>query len=257
MMVLNRMNLIDVSEDKFLGGKIVIKQLKYGYRAGNDPVLLAASLSLKPSQTVLDLGCGVGTAFLCALARERSIKATGIELQKELSDLAIKNSARNGFIVDIINCSIHKLSHNIGQQKFDHVILNPPFFFSNSGTLSKNQQKTLSKFVKENELKSWLSVAMKRLKPKGEISLISRTDTLGLVLGVLEEKVGSIKILPISSFENEPSSRFIVNGKLGAKGSISLFFPLIMHRKAVDKTGKNFFTSAAEGILYRGNSIAF
>ena len=85
------MNSIDVSQDKFLGGRLLISQLKRGYRAGTDPVLLAASLSLKPEQTLLDLGCGVGTAFLCALARENSIKATGIELQKELSDLAINN----------------------------------------------------------------------------------------------------------------------------------------------------------------------
>ncbi len=251
------MNSIDASEDKFLGGKLAISQLKSGYRAGNDPVLLAASLSLKPGQTLLDLGCGVGTAFLCALARETSIKVTGIELQKELSDLAIKNSARNKFVANIINCNVHKLSHHIGQKKFDHVILNPPFFYSKSGTLPQNRQKLLSKFVKEGELKSWLLVAMKRLKPKGEISLISRTDTLGLVLGVLEKKVGCIKILPISSFENELSSRLIISGKLGAKGNLSLFFPLIMHRKAVDKTGKNFFTSEAESILYKGNSIAF
>ena len=256
-MVLSRMNSIDVSQDKFLGGRLLISQLKRGYRAGTDPVLLAASLSLKPEQTLLDLGCGVGTAFLCALARENSIKATGIELQKELSDLAINNSARNSFEVDIINCSVHHLSDNIGRKTFDHVILNPPFFYSNSGTLSKSRQKLVSKFIDEDELKSWLSVAMNRLKPNGEISLISRTDTLAVVLGVLEKKVGSIKILPISSFETEPSSRLIISGKLGAKGKLSLFFPLIMHRKVVDKTGKNFFTSEAEGILYNGHSIAF
>ena len=251
------MNSIDVSEDKFLGGKLVINQLKSGYRAGNDPVLLAASLVLRPEQTLLDLGCGVGTAFLCVLARENSIKVTGIELQKQLSDLAIKNSLKNNFVADIINCNLHKLYHNIGQKKFDHVILNPPFFYSNSGTLSKNKQKLVSKFVKEDELRSWLSIAMGRLKPKGEISLISRASTLGLVLGVLEQKVGSIKILPISSFENKPSSRLIVSGKLGAKGDISLSFPFIMHQKVVSKTGKNFFTSEAEGVLYKGNSIVF
>ena len=256
-MVLSRMNSINVSQDKFLGGRLVISQLKSGYRAGNDPVLLAASLSLKPAQTLLDLGCGVGTAFLCALAREGSIKVTGIELQTELSDLAINNSVRNKFTVDIINCSVHQLTDNVGQKKFDHVILNPPFFYSNSGTLSKNRQKLVSKFGDEDELKSWLSIAMNRLKPQGEISLISRTETLGLILGVLEKKVGSIKILPISSFESKPSSRVIISGKLGAKGNLSLFFPLIMHRKIVDKTGKNFFTSDAEGILYNGNSIAF
>ena len=35
------------TEALFLGGKLAICQLKEGYRAGNDPVLLAASLALK------------------------------------------------------------------------------------------------------------------------------------------------------------------------------------------------------------------
>ena len=86
---------IQITEDLFLGGKLAICQLKDGYRAGNDPVLLAASLTLKKYQTLLDLGCGVGTAFLCALVREKSLEVTGVELQKTLSDLAKSNCKKN------------------------------------------------------------------------------------------------------------------------------------------------------------------
>ena len=47
---------IKMSQDKFLGGKLAIRQIQGGYRAGSDPVLLAASLSLQPGQTLLDMG---------------------------------------------------------------------------------------------------------------------------------------------------------------------------------------------------------
>mgnify|MGYP001821000592 CR=1 FL=1 len=55
----------DLSRDAFLGGKLHLLQPKTGYRAGVDPVLLAASVPAAAGERVLDLGCGVGAAALC------------------------------------------------------------------------------------------------------------------------------------------------------------------------------------------------
>mgnify|MGYP005709842905 FL=1 len=52
----------ELSKDDFLGGAIKIWQPKNGYRAGMDPILLAATVNVSEGQKVLDLGCGVGTA---------------------------------------------------------------------------------------------------------------------------------------------------------------------------------------------------
>ena len=107
----------------------------------------------------------------------------------------------------------------------------------------------------KNDLEVWLRLGMKRLKPGGEISLIMKASSLGTILSTMEEKVGSIKILPISSFKNVPCSRIIVTGKLGAKGDTSLLTPLIMHTKKNFEGKKSNFTKLAEGILYEGDSI--
>ena len=246
---------IQTTEDLFLGGKLAICQLKEGYRAGNDPVLLAASLALKQYQTLLDLGCGVGTAFLCALAREKSLEVTGVELQKPLSDLAKSNCKKNRLSAEIINSDINEMWKVIGDRTFDHVIFNPPFMDSNKGTVSLNREKSLSNFSSEEELENWLKVGMKRLKPKGTISLILRAESLGIVLKTLEEKVGSINILPIASFEEEPCSRIIVSGKLGSKGNLSLLSPLVMHMKSQGEGKRFVFTKLVRGILYEGKAI--
>ena len=159
------------------------------------------------------------------------MRVTGIEIQKEISELAKRNSIDNNFQTEIYNLDIRDIKIAVGQKQFDHVIFNPPFFDINQGTTSKTTDRLLSKFASKSDLEVWLRLGMKRLKPGGEISLIMKASSLGAILSTMEEKVGSIKILPISSFKNGPCSRIIVTGKLGAKGDTSLLTPLIMHTK--------------------------
>ena len=54
----------ELSVDAFLGGRLEIAQPRAGYRAGIDPVLLAAAVPAKAGETVFDLGCGAGVAAL-------------------------------------------------------------------------------------------------------------------------------------------------------------------------------------------------
>ena len=55
----------ELSDDKFLCGRLRLFQPIKGYRAATDPVLLAAACPAKPGDSVLDLGCGAGAAALC------------------------------------------------------------------------------------------------------------------------------------------------------------------------------------------------
>ena len=61
-----------LSCDAFLGGRLRIWQPRAGYRAGIDPVMLAAAVPARPRQSVLELGCGAGTASLCLAAQPSS-----------------------------------------------------------------------------------------------------------------------------------------------------------------------------------------
>ena len=81
----------DLSHDAFLGGRLHLWQPKAGYRAGVDPVLLAASVPAKAGQSVLDLGCGVGTAALCLGARVPGLGLVGVERQADYAALAARN----------------------------------------------------------------------------------------------------------------------------------------------------------------------
>ena len=61
--------MIETTFDSFLGGQVQVHQPRDGYRAGTDQVLMAAACPAVAGDTVLELGCGVGVASLCLLAR--------------------------------------------------------------------------------------------------------------------------------------------------------------------------------------------
>ena len=122
----------DLTKDAFLGGKVQLLQPKLGYRAGVDPVFLAATVTAHEGETVLDLGCGVGAAALCLGARIPNLKLTGVERQPEYAELA----RRNG--LETVCADIANLPDEIRQQQFHHVLANPPYYDRNASVAARN-----------------------------------------------------------------------------------------------------------------------
>ena len=89
-----------LTRDAFLGGRLQIWQLRHGYRAGVDPVLLAATIPAKQQDKILELGCGVGVASLC-LAHRTGATVTGLEMLQDYADLARRNAQDNGIEFDV------------------------------------------------------------------------------------------------------------------------------------------------------------
>ena len=117
----------DLTHDAFLGGKVHLWQPRKGYRAATDPVLLAAACPAKTGQTVLELGCGVGTASLCLRSRV-DVRLSAIELQPAYADLARRNATEANYEMEVIDADLSQLPTDIRTRSFDHVILNPPYY---------------------------------------------------------------------------------------------------------------------------------
>ena len=92
----------DLTRNAFLGGRVHLWQPVRGYRAGIDPVCLAAAVPARATQCVLDLGCGAGAATLCLGARVAGLDLTGVEMQPAYADLARRNATGNGQAMTVI-----------------------------------------------------------------------------------------------------------------------------------------------------------
>ena len=75
-------DLKQITQDGFLGGRVSLLQPKNGFRSSMDAVFLAAAIPAQKSQKILELGCGVGAVLMCLGARVSDLQLNGVEIQK-------------------------------------------------------------------------------------------------------------------------------------------------------------------------------
>ena len=249
----NRAESEGTTRDSFLGGRIEIRQPAEGYRAGGDPVLLAAAIKAKPGAEVLDLGCGVGTASLCLLARLPGIAVTGLEVQPELASLAAVNAAANHLAerFTVQTGSLLAPPDCLRERLFDQVMTNPPWLEAASNQKPRTASKSTGHLESETAgLAVWLRQAVKFLKRKGTLTVIHRADRLGDLLAALAPMpVGGVRILPFWPKRGQPAIRVLVSARKEVKTPAELLPGLLLH----EEDGR--FTAAAEDVLRRAMGL--
>ncbi|HTH17908.1 MAG TPA: methyltransferase, partial [Magnetospirillum sp.] len=222
---------LSTSEDHFLGGRLVIRQPVNGYRAGSDPMFLAAAVPARLGDKVLDLGCGVGTASLCLMARLEGVSVVGLELQPELAELARTNAAANGFAerFRVIEGCLTEPPAEAPYHHFDHVITNPPWY--EPGTIRPPQAESKAiGHMEEVELAEWLAQAVRFLKPKGRLFVVHRADRLGDILAALNPlRVGEVRVFPLWPKQGKAATRVVVVARRDAKTPLEVLPGLLLH----------------------------
>ena len=243
-----------VTTDAFLGGQLQIAQPRRGYRAGVDPVLLAASVAAKPGQSVLELGCGVGVAALCLGRRVPGLTLTGVELQPDYAALARHNAGVNGLPLHVITADLRALPADLRQQRFDHVIMNPPYFDRDTGTAAADPGRDTA-LGGPTPLADWLDIGARRLAPQGFLTIIQRIERLPEVLIALQGRLGSIVMRPIAGRANRAPGLFILRARQEGRAAFRLLPTLVMHIGADHLADKDSYTPQVAEILRNGAEL--
>lgn len=234
--------------DAFLGGALHILQPKNGYRAATDPVFLAASISASAGQSVLELGCGVGVAMLCLGHRIPGLKITGLEIQPDYAELARQNARDNKIDAEIITGNLEEMPNKLRDQAYDHVIFNPPFYHALKVSAPENDGKSQA-HVMNLSFDNWVFAGMKRLKSKGRLTFIHRTEILPQALIALSRVAGDITIKPLISRKDQPAKRVIITCRKGTKGPAVLLSALVIHKDNGHAQDMGTYSDAALSVL--------
>lgn len=242
----------ELSDDKFLCGKLRLLQPVRGYRAATDPVLLAAACPAEPGQSVLDLGCGAGAAALCLGHRVPDLALAGLELQPAYADLARRNAERNGIPVEVHEGDLAHMPKPL-RRDFDHVIANPPYYHA-GGSPSPVAARARAMQV-DTPLADWVAAATRRLRPGGWLTLICGADGLPEVLAALSPKLGSAAVLPLAPRDGRPALRVIVQARKGGRAPFRLLAPFVIHAGAAHDGDRESYTPAANAVLRDGADL--
>ena len=242
----------ELSEDKFLCGKLTLWQPRKGYRAATDPVLLAAACPAEPGQSVLDLGCGAGAAALCLGHRVPGLSLSGLELQPAYADLARRNATRNHIALEVVEGDLTRMPSDL-QREFDHVIANPPYYAAGS-TASPVKSRAVAMQV-DTPLGVWVEAASRRLRPGGWLTVIVGAGGLPQVLAALAPKLGSASVLPLAPRDGRPALRVLLRARKGGRAAFRLLAPLVIHAGAAHDGDRESYTPAANAVLRDGTDL--
>ncbi|MGP3697854.1 tRNA1(Val) (adenine(37)-N6)-methyltransferase [Rhodobacter sp. NSM] len=243
----------ELTDDGFLGGRLRVLQPRRGYRAATDPVLLAAAVPAVAGQSVLELGCGAGVASLCLGWRVPGLRLAGLELQPAYAALARENALRNDLALEVVEGDLTAMPSGL-RRSFDHVIANPPYYPAGGGTRAADAGRERA-MREATPLPLWIEAAVRRLAPRGILSLILGADRLPDALSALDVRMGSTVLLPLQAREGRAAKRIILQSRKGGRAAFRLLPPFILHEGARHEGDREAFTPVAAHILRNGGEF--
>ncbi|MBU2522242.1 MAG: tRNA1(Val) (adenine(37)-N6)-methyltransferase [Proteobacteria bacterium] len=224
----------DFSTDTFFNGNIKVKQNSSGYRFSIDAVLLACHAGKCPGGRILDLGTGCGIIPLIMAYRNPELTVYGIEVQKELADIATINVKSNNMEnqISILCRDMKELNYNMISGPVDMVVSNPPYRKISSGRMNPDQQRAVARHEIKATLFDVIETARRMLRTSGRFVTIYSSERLTDIITQMRSFDIEPKFLrSIHSNKNSDAKLILVEGIKGGRPGITIAFPLIIYNE--------------------------
>lgn len=198
-----------------------------------DSTLLAFfAKPLAKTKKILDLGTGNAPIPLF-LSLRTNAHITGVEIQKDVYDLAVRNIALNQLDnqITILNKDIKGLSKEFENSEFDLITCNPPFFkYKESSHTNKNDYKTIARHEVLVTLEEIIIESKRLLKSKSSLCMVHRTERLIEIIELLRKHNFSIKrIRLVYPKQGEESNMVLIDASNNGQTGLHIEPPLIVH----------------------------
>ena len=156
---------------------------------GMDAVLLANYCQIKDGEEVVDLGTGTGIIPILLYGKNNLKKIYGIELQKEVAEMAQRSVSLNNIEkhIEILNINIKDYRQYLKKNHFDTVVTNPPYIKTTSNLISPEKKKAISRYEVEGNLEDFIKTGSELLKHRGKFFMVYRPDRLVEVFGLMKK----------------------------------------------------------------------
>lgn len=177
-------------------GNIKLIQDPEQFCYGVDAVILADfANSLYPAfKKAADLGTGNGIIPLILSHKNSEAHITGVEIQPDAADMAMRSCRLNGLeekinfvVADVIDIADCKLGESINdpalcEGAMDMVTCNPPYFVKGGAIPSTSKAKFIARHETTAGVEDFIKAAEKLLKRKGHFFMVHRPSRLADIM---------------------------------------------------------------------------
>lgn len=203
-----------------------------GYRYSMEPFLLADFARPGPHDRVLDIGSGCGILPLLLARRHPGLTLTGVEIQAELHQWAVRNIEQSGegSRIGLILGDIVPLAARWTGKPFDAIVSNPPYRKRGSGRTNPDRGRVIARHEIHLDLKSLLASAAALLRTSGTLTLAYPPARLAEVLAELVAAGFSARRLRFVHGHPGAEARiFLVEAVKGIRADCRVEKPLIVY----------------------------
>ena len=171
--------------------------------------------------------------MLCAKTNLKQI--TGIEIQKEIADMATRSIQLNNLQkkFDILNCNIKDIDKLLKINSYDAIVTNPPYKKPNSGKINENKTKLISRHEIEATLDDFIRISFKMLKDKGKLYMVHRAERIVDILSTMRKyKIEPKRIRFVFSNPNSESKLVLIEATKNAKSFVKIEKPLYVYNES-------------------------
>lgn len=203
-------------------------QKKDGFRFSVDAVILSDFFSPTKKGKILDIGCGNGIIPILLYSKGKGEDITGVEIQEENCELALKNVKLNN-LEEYIKIENDDVKEYPKGNTFDYIISNPPYMEVDGKKQNILSCKSIARHELTLNLYDLIRNAKRLLKPVGSITLVHRSYRFTDISRILEDCGFSLKRVRFIYYSKDRNSNLVlVEAFKGKKCKLEIEPPLFL-----------------------------
>jgi len=223
-----RMERIDDLERS--GLKLIQDSDKFCF--GMDAVLLSGYAKVKDGETALDIGSGTGIIPILLTAKTQGKKFYGIEIQKDMADMAARSVALNHLEdkVEIIYGDIREADKYWKNGSLDVITCNPPYMNDMHGIKNPEETFAIARHEITCTLEAVLAQSSKLLKQNGRFYMVHRPHRLGDIMsGLRKYRLEPKRMRMVHPYADKEANMVLIEATKDGGAFLKVESPLVIY----------------------------
>lgn len=215
------------------GYKIIQNSEKFCF--GMDAVLLTGFAQNAKGEELLDMGTGTGIIPILMEAKAGFQHLTGLEIQEEIADMALRSIALNGLSdkISIVKGDIREAGLLFKAASFDCITCNPPYMIGNHGLTNPEEPKAIARHEILCTLEDVVKAASRLLKPGGHFFLVHRPFRMAeIMVKLTEHRLEPKRMQLVYPYVDKEPNMVLIEAVRGGNPRMKVEKPLIIFEKS-------------------------